>query len=99
MNKKEILFIGSLILGTLTFAGGDLSLSTDIPLCEKKLAAKYEKDQKNKVREIINEIAENERLIEVEYNKDEKNWDEIERLTKIGGELKGELEYIILARN
>lgn len=99
MSKKNILFIGSLILGTLAFAGGDLNLSSEIPICSEEIVKTYENDQQNQVTDIIEMIRKNEVLIATEYKKPEKDWDEIKRLTKIGGELKGKLEYIILARN
>lgn len=99
MNKKKLLFIGTLILGAITFAGGDLNLSSEIPICGTKIVEKYEADPQNEVRTLIGQINENEKQIEEEYNSPEKNWDEIQRLTKEGGKLKGNLEYLILSRN
>lgn len=99
MSKKKVLFIGALMLGTVAFAGGDLNLSSDIPVCSEKIVEKYTNDPQNEVKEIIHRISKNESLIQEEYNKKDRNWDEIQRLTREGGKLKGELEYIILSRN
>lgn len=99
MSKKEILLLGLLLLGTLTFAGGDLNLSSEIPTCSEKIVDKYQGDSQTDVKALIVKIRENEKLIEDEYQKPQKDWSEIERLTKVGGELKGQLEYLILARN
>ncbi len=99
MSKKRILFIGALMLGSVAFAGGDLNLSSDIPVCTPKIVERYDTDPQNEVRDIILRISENENLIQEEYSREDKNWDEIQRLTMEGGELKGELEYIILSRN
>lgn len=99
MNKKKILFIGALMLGTVAFAGGDLNLSSDIPVCSEKIIDKYSTDPQNEIRAIIDQISENEKLIEDEYSKANRDWDEIQRLTKEGGKLKGKLEYTILSRN
>lgn len=99
MDKKKVLVAGTLILGAITFAGGDLNLSSEIPVCGTKIVEKYEKDPQNEVGAIIDKISENERQIEKEYNSPERNWEEIQRLTKEGGRLKGDLEYLILSRN
>lgn len=99
MSKKKVLFIGALMLGSVAFAGGDLNLSSDIPVCNQKIVEKYTTDPQNEVKEIIHRINENETLIQEEYSKEDRNWDEIQRLTREGGKLKGELEYIILSRN
>lgn len=99
MSKKKVLFIGALMLGTVAFAGGDLNLSSDIPVCSEKIVEKYTTDPQNEVKDIIHRISKNESLIQEEYNKQDRDWDEIQRLTREGGKLKGELEYIILSRN
>ena len=99
MSKKKVIFIGALMLGTVAFAGGDLNLSSDIPVCSEKIVEKYTTDPQNEVKDIIHRISKNESLIQEEYIKQDRDWDEIQRLTKEGGKLKGELEYIILSRN
>jgi len=99
MSKKKVIFIGALMLGTVAFAGGDLNLSSDIPVCSEKIVEKYTTDPQNEVKDIIHRISKNESLIQEEYSKQDRDWDEIQRLTKEGGKLKGELEYIILSRN
>lgn len=97
--KKKVLLISFLMWGVVAFAGGDLNLSSDIPVCGTKIVEKYQKDSQNEVRGLIDKISENEKLMEIEYNKSDKNWEKIQILTKKGGELKGELEYIVLSRN
>lgn len=99
MSKKRILFIGALMLGSVAFAGGDLNLSSDIPVCTPKIVERYDSDPQNEVKDIIQRISENENLLQEEYNREDKDWDKIQRLTLEGGELKGELEYVILSRN
>lgn len=88
-----------LLLATATFAGMNLNLSREIPVCTEEVITMYEDSDQPNIKAIVEELKGIEAELIIETEKTEKDWDSIKELTERAGELNGQLEYIVLSKN
>jgi hypothetical protein len=88
-----------LLLATAAFAGMNLNLSREIPICTEEVITMYEDSDQPNIKSIVDELKVIETKLSKEAKKNEKDWDSIKKLTQRAGELNGKLEYIVLSKN
>ena len=101
MMRKNILPLSAclLLIATAAFAGMNLNLSKEIPVCTEEVITMYEDSSEPNIKAIVEELRVVEADLIIENEKPEKDWDSIKVLTQRAGELKGKLEYIVLSKN
>ncbi|WP_321329631.1 hypothetical protein [uncultured Ilyobacter sp.] len=101
MMRKNLLPLSAclLLIATAAFAGMNLNLSKEIPVCTEEVITMYEDSSEPNIKAIVEELRVVEADLIIENEKPEKDWDSIKVLTQRAGELKGKLEYIVLSKN
>ncbi len=101
MIRKNLLPLSAclLFLASAAFAGMNLNLSREIPVCTEEVISMYDGSSQPSIKEIVEELKVIEADLIRENGKSKKDWDSIKTLTQRAGELKGELEYIVLSKN
>ena len=101
MMRKNLLPLSAclLLIATAAFAGMNLNLSREIPVCTEEVISMYEGSTQLSIKAIVKELRVIESDLARENEKTEKDWDSIKVLTQRAGELKGKLEYIVLSKN
>ncbi|WP_319200670.1 hypothetical protein [uncultured Ilyobacter sp.] len=101
MMRKNLLPLSAclLLIATAAFAGMNLNLSKEIPVCTEEVITMYEDSSEPNIKAIVEELRVVEADLIIENEKPEKDWGSIKVLTQRAGELKGKLEYIVLSKN
>ncbi|WP_319371848.1 hypothetical protein [uncultured Ilyobacter sp.] len=99
--KKNLLPLSAclMLIASAAFAGMNLNLSKEIPVCTEEVITMYEDSSQPSIKAIVEELRVVEADLIKENEKSEKDWDSIKLLTQRAGELKGKLEYIVLSKN
>ncbi|ADO84284.1 hypothetical protein [Ilyobacter polytropus] len=99
--RKNLLPLSAclLFIATAAFAGMNLNLSKEIPVCTEEVITMYEGSSQPNIKAIVKELRVVEADLIKENEKSDKDWDSIKVLTQRAGELKGKLEYIVLSKN